>query len=233
MQQVRLLIVEDEPLIAADMKAMLEEMGHDVVGIAHNGSAAIALAQREQPDLALLDIRLHGEPDGIAVAMELTGRLRIPFLFITSHADPATLERVKATRPEGFVIKPFEAADLRAQITIALARIGSGAAKDHLLVRDKGRLVKVRVDDIRYIEADDNYVIIHATGQRYVLTATLNGMEDRLASPHLIRIHRSFLVDTRRITALTEKEVLLDGVRLPLGRTHKEAVRAAWVGAAR
>lgn len=230
MQRARLLIVEDEPLIAADMQAMLEEMGHDVVGIAHNGSTAVSLAHQEQPDLALLDIRLHGEPDGVEVAQELTSKLRIPFLYITSHADPATLERVKATKPEGFVIKPFEAADLRAQITIAMARIGFGAAKDHLLVRDKGRLVKVRIDDIRYLEADDNYVVIHAAGQRYVLTATLNGMEERIGSAQFVRIHRSFLVDARRITALTEKEVLLDEVRLPLGRTHKDAVRAAWTG---
>ncbi|MBK8225629.1 MAG: response regulator [Flavobacteriales bacterium] len=230
MQRARLLVVEDEPLIAADMQAMLEEMGHDVVGVTHNGTTAIALAQQEQPDLALLDIRLHGDPDGIEVAKELTHRLRIPFLFITSHADPATLERVKATKPEGFVIKPFEAADLRAQITIALARIGFGTAKGHLLVRDKGRLVKVRIDDIRYLEADDNYVVIHADGQRYALSATLNSMEERIASAHFVRIHRSYLVDARRITALSEKEVLIEGERLPLGRTHKEAVRAAWVG---
>lgn len=230
MEGARLLIVEDEPLIAADMEAMLAEMGHAVVGIAHNGHDALALAQQELPDLALLDIRLHGAPDGVHVAQELASRMRIPFLFVTSHTDDATLDRVKATRPEGFIIKPFEAADLRAQVGIALARIGFGAAKDHLLVRDKGRLVKVRIDDIRYLEADDNYVVIHADGQRYVLTATLSGLEERIGSPHLIRIHRSFLVDARRITALTEKEVLLDGVKLPLGRTHKEAVRAAWSG---
>jgi DNA-binding LytR/AlgR family response regulator len=228
MHRARLLIVEDEPLIAADMKDMLLAQGHVVVGVAHSAAAALELAALERPDLVLLDIRLNKGPDGIDVAEALKARFAMPFLFITSHVDPFTLERVQATRPEGFIIKPFEEADLRAQITIAIGR-SRGRMESHLVLRDKGRLVKVSANEIRYLEADDNYVLVHTLSQRYVVTGTLAAVEERLASEHFMRIHRSYVVDLRRITGLSEREVLLGPTRLPVGRTYKDPLKQRWM----
>jgi DNA-binding LytR/AlgR family response regulator len=230
MESVSILIVEDEPLIAEDLAAMLTEQGHKVCGRAHNARAALELAAQHKPDLALLDIRLNDGVDGIAVAHEFQKR-RIPFLFVTSHTDAATMEQVADARPQGFIRKPFDEDDLRTQITVTLARTGPDHRVGHLHIRDKGRLVRVPVDDIVFAEADDNYTTLHTPSRKYVLISSLSALEERIASPHFIRIHRKYAVDLRRVTALEEGRVHLGNQVLPLGRTHREALRARWQGA--
>jgi len=232
MAPARILIVEDEPLIAEDLAAMLEELGHRVQGRAHNAAAALKAVQEERPDLVLLDIRLNTGPDGVAVAQELQG-LGVPFVFVTSHADPGTLQRASATRPEGYIIKPFEPEDLRAQLAVVLARLAHRPAtpppaEAHFLFRDRGALVKLPIDAIHYVEADDNYCTLHTTDRRYVLATSLSALEERLRAPHLLRIHRRYLVDLRRITHVREREVQLGELALPVGRTHRKALMGRW-----
>jgi CheY-like chemotaxis protein len=112
-RSLRILIVEDEILIAIDMRDLLEGSGHVVVGIADSADHAIATALRERPDLALMDIVLAGSRDGIDAALELRQRLDIPSLFITAHPDPAMRERAKAAQPLGFLVKPVDEDMLR------------------------------------------------------------------------------------------------------------------------
>jgi DNA-binding LytR/AlgR family response regulator len=241
--EVRLLIVEDDAVIAADLAALLNDLGYTVCAICSDANSALRSIPVHQPDLLLLDINLGQGKDGIAIAERINAAERLPFVFVTGHTDRATLERVKGTRPAGFIIKPFDEDDLRTQIEIALARHAAQVDASNepsdaqrqdfrianvLFVRDKGRLVKVPVDDIRYAEADDNYVILHTADRRYAVATTLNKIEERLASVHFVRIHRSYLADVRRITGLREREALLGDVLLPVGRTHKEAVRTMW-----
>lgn len=245
MNQVRVLIVEDDALIAADLAALLGDLGYRVAGICSDAAMAMPSLLAHRPDLVLLDIHLGQGNDGVHVAERINTTAPTPFLFVTGHTDRATLERVKAVHPAGFIIKPFDEDDLRTQIEIALARHAaqveataqpSDAQKqdfrigNSLFVRDKGRLVKLPVDDIRYAEADDNYVLLHTADRRYVLNSSLNAVAERIASPHFVRVHRSYLVDIRRVSALREREVLLGDVVLPLGRTHRAEVRARWAG---
>jgi CheY-like chemotaxis protein len=105
---LRILVVEDEILIALDMRAMLEASGHVVVGIADSADRAIATALRERPDLVLMDIALVGSRDGIDAAIELRARLDIPSLFITAHPDPTLRERARTAKPLGFLAKPLD-----------------------------------------------------------------------------------------------------------------------------
>lgn len=105
--QVRVLIVEDEILLAIDMRTMLEANGCTVVGIAASADQAISVAERERPDLVLMDVRLEGQRDGVDAAIEIRQRLDIPSLFVTANADARTQERAQAARPFGFIVKPF------------------------------------------------------------------------------------------------------------------------------
>jgi DNA-binding LytR/AlgR family response regulator len=232
---VRIVLVEDDALVAVDLAALLTDLGHTVCATCADARSAMLALARHAPDLLLLDIDLGRGADGVRIAQEVNATRPVPIVFISGHTDPATLERVKEVRPAGFIVKPFQEADLRTQIELALARYATPpgtetAAEDfviegNLFVRDRGRLVKVPVDDIIYAEADDNYVVLHTAERRYVLTTTLTAMEQRLARPHFLRVHRSYLVDLRRVTAVEEKRVLLGGVSVPVGRTHREALR--------
>jgi CheY-like chemotaxis protein len=109
---IRILIVEDEILVALDTKAMLEANRYIVVGIAVSAAQALHLVESAKPDLVLMDIRLEGARDGIDAASEIRDRFDIPTLFVTAHGDLRTRERAKSARPVGFLVKPFNEASL-------------------------------------------------------------------------------------------------------------------------
>ena len=118
--QNRILIVEDEVVIAMEIESQLEQLGFLVAGHAVRGEGAIDLAAQTRPDLILMDIRLRGEMDGITAAETIFRRYRIPIVFLTAHSDPSTLERAMNLQPYGYLLKPFRKNDLYTSIEIAL-----------------------------------------------------------------------------------------------------------------
>ena len=120
MEQDRILIVEDERIIALDLKRRLERFGYHVVGMASEAADAIELASAELPDLVLMDIMLSSGADGITAATEIRRRHRIPVVFLTAYADEATIQRAKIAEPVGYVLKPFKERELHTTIDIGL-----------------------------------------------------------------------------------------------------------------
>lgn len=116
---MRLLIVEDEAIIARDLATTVESFGHVVVGIVDSGAAVLALAAAQPPDLVLMDIHLSGPLDGIATAQQLQTQQRIPVVYLTAHADEATMRRASATYPVGYLLKPFDERTLWSMLEIA------------------------------------------------------------------------------------------------------------------
>ena len=116
----KVLIVEDEQILAMDVRAQLSELGYHVVGIASTGKEALRLAQEHGPDLVLMDIQLHGSMDGIATASEIKRQWHTPVVFMTAFAGEETLSRAKLSGPYGYLPKPFEAKHLNAAVSIAL-----------------------------------------------------------------------------------------------------------------
>ncbi len=120
MEQERILIVEDERIIALDLKRRLERFGYHVVGMASEAADAIELASAELPDLVLMDIMLSSGADGITAATEIRRRHRIPVVFLTAYADETTIQRAKIAEPVGYVLKPFKERELHTTIDIGL-----------------------------------------------------------------------------------------------------------------
>jgi two-component system cell cycle sensor histidine kinase/response regulator CckA len=118
----RILVVEDEAIVAGDIKGRLETMGYEVVGTASTADDAVKKAGSFSPELALMDIRLAGNADGIEAAGVLRRRYDIPSIFITAYADEETLTRARATEPLGYLVKPFQDRELHATIEMALYR---------------------------------------------------------------------------------------------------------------
>ncbi|HVP29733.1 MAG TPA: response regulator, partial [Myxococcota bacterium] len=117
---IRVLVAEDEALIADDVRRTLGKLGYDVPKPAMTADEAIAAARELRPDLVLMDIRLHPPGDGIDAALEIRRRLGIPVVFLTAHSDEATLARAKTAEPYGYLLKPFEDRELRTTIELAL-----------------------------------------------------------------------------------------------------------------
>jgi len=118
----RVLVVEDEMIVANQIKRKLKKIGYAVVATVRTGEKAVEIAAKENPDIALMDIKLAGKMDGVEAADELRIRLGIPVIYLTAHADETTLQRAKITGPLGYIVKPFEEVDLKSNIAISLYR---------------------------------------------------------------------------------------------------------------
>ena len=122
MSLIKILVVEDEAIIAEDIASKLKKMGYEVVDIVASGEDAIASAIKTKPHLILMDIMLQGDMDGIEAAQKIRTRLNIPVVYLTAYADTDTLKRAKATKPFGYLLKPFRAKELHTTIEISLSR---------------------------------------------------------------------------------------------------------------
>jgi CheY-like chemotaxis protein len=118
----KILIVEDERLIALDIKQRLVQLGYEVVAIANRAQTALEKVAQDPPDLVLMDIRLKGAMDGISAAALMRSQFDLPVVFLTAHADESTLQQVKGVQPFGYLVKPIETQNLRATIEVALTR---------------------------------------------------------------------------------------------------------------
>ena len=119
MNKLRILIVEDESLVAKDVVNMIRSLGYSVMAVVSTGEEALALAEKSQPDIVLMDIILKGEVDGIEAARRIWEELSIPVVYLTAYADEATLQRAKVTEPFGYIIKPFDERELQTTIEMA------------------------------------------------------------------------------------------------------------------
>ena len=124
MGKQKIMVVEDEYIVAASLEACLENMGYEVSGVADSGEKAIKFSEKEPPDLVLMDIKLNGEMDGVEAAEEIMSRWNIPIIFLTAYSDEKLLERAKLVKPYGFLVKPFQNREIKATIEMALYKSG-------------------------------------------------------------------------------------------------------------
>ncbi len=143
MTSARILIVEDEILIAREIESCLCQIGYTVVGVSLQGEVVPQRIVEAEPDRVLMDIYLHGAQDGIALATEIHDRHQIPVIYVTAYADDDTLEQAKVTHPFGYVIKPFNERDLRVAIELALVRLRAKAAEQPELLTTTPSIIHV------------------------------------------------------------------------------------------
>lgn len=121
MSKLRILIVEDEPLIAENISMYLDNNDFEVSGIAYDSAEANEQLQNNTPDAAILDVNLESEEDGIDIANRINQKYQLPFLFLTSYSDKQTLQRAKTVNPSGYIVKPFNEKTLLASLEIAIS----------------------------------------------------------------------------------------------------------------
>lgn len=124
MSEIRILIVEDDPLIAAEICSCLNQIDYLVSGKAYNQADALRQLAQNTPDAVLLDINLEGGTEGITIGEHINQGYQLPIIFLTSYADRATLDKAKLLRPSGYIVKPFTERDLLAGLEIALYNFG-------------------------------------------------------------------------------------------------------------
>ena len=161
--RTRILVVEDEPIIALDLRQRLELLGYVVAGVVDTGEEAVCKTADQVADLILMDINLAGEMDGVDAAHQIRREHPIPIIFLTASSSPATLERAKLTEPAGFLLKPFENRKLETIIPIALYKhqaeqaLRDSEARFRTLVEHAPEAILVYDADLnRFVDANEN-----------------------------------------------------------------------------
>ncbi len=250
-EKIKVLIVEDESIVALDLAAGLEKDGYEVAGIADNAAEAQQLFAEQEIDIVLMDVHIIGDKDGIDTATELLKLRPVPVIYLTAFTDSSTIERAKNTHPAAFLAKPYSLTNVRIAIELALNNFAvardqsvgkvvpmekkaSGQSpdlpdrdtilqmNDHIFVKNNYAFVKIRLADILYTEADNNYVQIVTQDKKLLLRISMSTLLEKVNYQPLVRIHRSYAVNINSIQSFTDQEVMVDKTPLPIGRSYKE-----------
>ncbi len=235
---VKILVVEDEMIIGAKVSMFLTELGYEVTGMLPRAEEAIIHVAENAPDIALLDINLKGEMDGIALAQILLQEHHIPVIFLTANSDDATFNRAKAAKPYAFLAKPFKKLDLQRALELTISLMANPTPheqaipstetdtqyilSDRIFVRSKDRMVKIMFEGILYIEAERNYCRIFTKTKEYLLTMPMKTLEEELPRASFQRIHRSYIVNLAQVDEVDDSTVMIGQKVLPLSKSLRE-----------
>jgi DNA-binding LytR/AlgR family response regulator len=238
----KILIVEDEMVIAANISLQLSDLGYEITGILPRGEEVLAHIQTDLPDIVLLDIRLKGEMDGIGTAHEIQRHFDIPIIYLTANTDEAHFNQAKETHPYAFISKPFKKLDLQRAIALVLERLSlekhladpihDGSQKnaetpldfilnDRIFVRHNDKMLKINVENIFYIEADRNYCRIFTHDREHLLVMTLKDIDEKLPQKHFLRIHRSYIINLSQIEEVAGTHVVIAKKAIPMSKAMR------------
>ncbi len=242
MSKPNIYIVEDDPIIGADLADRIQDMGCTPVGPFTKGESAYDYISVCAPDLIIMDIRLEGAWDGIETARRMMEQNPAPIIFLTSNSDDITFSQAKTTFPAAFMAKPFRGRDLMRSIELALVNwsqkersaestptINEQAflLQDRLFIKIKDRLVRVMLEDIMWVEADDYTCKVAVEDKEIFVGQTLGKFGEALSGkPEFMRVHRSFIVNLRYIEQIGDFHLFIGRKQIPFSKSLKEELFA-------
>lgn len=229
MDKIKILVVEDEVIIADNICDILEELGYEALFPVISYAQAVESLERNQPDMVLLDIQLSGSKDGIDLAWKIKEDYDIPFIFLTSNADKITIDRAKQVSPPAYLVKPFNKDDLYSSIEIAFfnyektsVRNNSAVIQDAIFIKQKSAFFKVYFSEIVYIKSDHVYLEIHLSNNKSILVRdSLNDYIHKLTS-RFFRLHRGYIINLDHLENIENNFVTVSGSVIPIGKKYRE-----------
>jgi two-component system, response regulator PdtaR len=241
---MKILIVEDEFILAEDLSNTLESEGYLVVNVSDNGRDALEFYSENDIDLVLCDINIKGDWDGIETVENLIKIKPCPIIYLTALTDGPTIERAKKTFPAAYIPKPYHITNLRMAIEMAInnfavqinkteIRIGNHEIEsqnkeqilqvnDDIFIKQNYQFVKFPLSEILYFEADNSYTNIFTSHKKYVIRQSITNILERFSMKNLVQIHRSYVVNINKIESFNEHEVSINNTQIPISRSHKD-----------
>ncbi len=227
MTSFKILIVEDEILIADNIKRFLSKKGHKVVGIAISYEEAIQLYMEQKPDITLLDIRLNGMKTGIDVAHFIKQQeAPKPFLFLTSQMDSKNINKAKETFPAGYLSKPVQKESLYASVEIAMHKyLADKEEAPTIPLYDGSKNYLILLHDILYLQSEHVYVQVHLQDGNYILQRSpLKDLLEQLPPKQFIQTHRSFAINIKQVSHWDTENIYFNGKVIPVSRSRRKDV---------
>ena len=249
MSQIKILVVEDQLIIAKDIEALLSDWGYEVVGCAASSHEAMFLFHKHQPDLALVDIHIDGDMDGIEVANSFNATRHIPIVYLTAQADKGTVERAKATNPSAYLLKPFDERHLQISLelafdiymkqinpqfktTVSTSLLNANDIKlssdiilqnaDSIFIKQNYRFVKLKKEELIILEADRNHTYLYTKEHQFIVRMPLANVLDRLQIENLVRVHRSYAINIKQVEEFNDSEITINAKVIPFTAAYKE-----------
>lgn len=245
MENPKILVVEDVNSIEIDVRNRLEEMGYEVQSIVLSAEKAYQEIENGSPDIVLMDLNLEGEKDGVNAAAEIIDNYEIPVLFLAGETNKEKLKRIESSKARGFLSKPFKETDLDINIRLSLQK-NKGEQKTQkknnqlwnlktesisreqkfIFIRVDYKLKKINLEEILYIEALKDYVVIHTVKYNFTTHTTMKKMIETLPEDEFVRIHRSYIVRLDKIFSVKYPDLIIEEKKdtLPIGGNYRKAL---------
>lgn len=215
MNKKKILVVEDENIIALEIMKRLISLDYEVEGVVNKGIQAIEFVKNNDVDLILMDIRLQGDIDGIEAAKRINEIKNIPIIYLTAYSDDKTLERAKSTNVYGYVVKPISDNDLKVAVEIGIERFNKDYSVVERTTKPKRDSIQKRVQiwqgsellhfdphDIIYLRIESGIVCFYVNDQEYCQRGTLRSWEKKLSDYHFFRSHKSYIVNVLKVKSI-------------------------------
>ena len=242
MSKINVLVVEDESIVSKDIQHSLKKLGYNIVGASATGEKAIEIAGSEKPDIVLMDIMLKGDMNGIEAAETIKYKYSIPVIFLTAYADESTLAKAKIRQPYGYILKPFKEIDLHTTIEIAIYKHvkelevvkernllysivdNKERGNGFIFVKSNSKLVKLKNNEIYYIEALKDYVVIRTKETRYTIHSTMKDIDAKMGNEEFIRVHRSYIIRLDKLATIEYPNLTLENIDkvIPIGGSYRD-----------
>lgn len=231
-EKIRILIVEDDMIIGANVSLQLTNLGYEITGLVPRGEEALLHVRENPPQILLLDINLKGTLNGIETAKAIQKFADIPIVYLTANSDNATFEKAKETQPKAFITKPFNKLNLQRTLELVVQSIGEDEKQletsdfelldDRIFVRHNSKMVKLLLEDILYVEADRNYCKVVCQNKEYILSSSLKVVADKLPASNFVRVHRSYMVNISKLDVVADDHLEIKRTTIPVSKAYKE-----------
>ena len=212
MKNSKILIVEDEVLIAEFIFELLTEESFTTLKIANSKEEAIQCMNEFEPDIILMDINLNGSNSGIEIASQKNANAAI--IFLTGQYDNDLMTKALGTNPESYLTKPIKQNDLLAAIQLAFLK----NQLKSITVKDGSHTIKIKLDSILHVKSDGNYIDIQTTSRKFSVRMSLDAFLNETTDANFIRVHRSYIINKSKVTKSNSTTAFIGNEEIPISR---------------
>lgn len=245
MPKIKILVVEEDPLYALDLRRLFKELEYDLIGVVDNPDEVQEIVKNDYPDLILMGIKINGELNGIELAKKIQRTDKVGVIFMTSFQDQKYFDQAKEIEYFGYLVKPFNKLTLQSTIELALLRIADLNAAQPILevdvnsiwnedlilencvfIKRNNKLEKVNISQIEFIQSEGNYCVISTEKKKYALKMSLIKIRKMLDSYPFARVNKRHIINMSLISSidLSTNQININEASFSIGRTYKEGL---------
>jgi len=230
--QPKVFIVEDMAISRMALESILIDSNYCISGSSANAEIAFEELQKTKIDLFLIDINLAGEKDGIWLANQIRLMTQIPIIFITAYGDDKTLENVKATKPNGYIMKPYNTPTLLTTIALVLQNYNDSNSviinnydltnEHYIYIKVGVKQKKIKTSDIYFIMSDANYLHIMLEHKVYLVRDKLSDFCSALPQSEFTQVHRRYVINKNHIESFGQKKVIINNHEISVSKSFRD-----------